>query len=58
MLMIVNVIRERPPVSPMTKAGPGAMIGARARPRPVAGARPGEGQRAGVHCAVENISEA
>ena len=57
--MIVHIVRERPPVSPVTQAGPGAMIGARPGSRPVSGARASDGQGAGVHCtAVKNISEA
>ena len=56
--MIVHIVREGPPVTPVTRAGSGAMVGARPGSRPVSGARAGEGQGAGVHCAaVKNISE-
>ena len=56
--MIVHIVRERPPVSSVTQTRPGAMIGARPGTRPVAGPGASDGQRAGVHCAVKNISEA
>ena len=57
MLLIVHVVRERPSVSSVTQSSSGAVTGARPGTRPVSGARSWDGQGAGVHCAVENISE-
>ena len=56
--MIVHIVRERAPVSSVTQTRPGAMIRARPGTRPVAGPGASDGQGAGVHCAVKNISEA
>ena len=56
--MIVHIVGERTPVSPVTQSRPGAMFGSRPGTRPVAGPGAGDGQGAGVHCAVKNISEA
>ena len=54
MLMIVDVVRERSSVSPVTQTRPGAMSEA----GPVPGARSGAGEGAGVHCSVKHIAEA
>ena len=58
MLMIVHIVRERTSVSSVTQTRPGAMIRSRPGTWPVAGPRASDGQGAGVHCAVKNISEA
>ena len=54
MLMIVDIVRERSSVSPVTQSGPGAMSEA----GPVPGAGAGAGEGAGVHCSVKHITEA
>ena len=54
MLMIVDIVRERSPVSPVTQSRPGAMSEA----GPVPGAGAGAGEGACVHCSVKHITEA